>query len=112
MQQEFADFKNRSPNEMEALRQENSQSKIEMDVTQKGKEKEVQVESKTPLCQPNEEESEYNPTLYTITITHHTPSLANHHTTTFTTAIKHLIPAHPHKRQHPFIDDITETPSM
>jgi len=38
-----------------------------MDVAQKGKEKEIHVESKTPLHQAIEEESEYNPTPHTFT---------------------------------------------
>jgi len=43
MQQEFAEFKKRSADEMKAMRQENSclKRKIEMNVAHKGKEKEV-----------------------------------------------------------------------
>jgi len=118
MQQEFADFKKQSSNETEALKQESShlRRKIEMDATQKGKEKEVQADSKTLVFQPTEEESEYNPTLHTLSTTHHTPTLpTNHipphyHTTTFPTTICHPISAHPHKRYHPFINGIMETP--
>ena len=44
-----------------------------MDATQKGKEKEVQVDSKTLVFQPTKEESEYNPTPHTLSTTHHTP---------------------------------------
>jgi len=84
--------------------------------TQEGKEKEVQVDSKTLVFQPTEEESEYNPTPHTLSTIHYTPTLlTNHipphyHTTTFPTIIRHPIPAHPHKRHHPFINGIMETP--
>ena len=106
---------------MEALRQENSQlrSKIEIDAMLTGKEKEVQVESKTPMYVPTEEESEYNPTPNTFTTTHHTstlpthPTLAppNYHLAHFPTAAKYPIAANSYKRRHSFIDDIIKTPS-
>ena len=132
MQQEFANFKKRNIDEMEALRQQNTRLKrrIEADANQKGKEKE---DSKIPECQPTEEESEYNLTPHTFTTTtlpthhtpinhtttlptHHTPTLPiahippHHYTNTFPTIIWHPIPAHPHKCCHPFIVGITETP--
>jgi len=60
MQQELADLKKRSIDEMEALRHENSRlrRKIEADFTQKGKGKEVLDDPKTLVHQPSEEESE------------------------------------------------------
>ena len=54
MQQELADLKKRSVDEMEALRQENShlRRKIEVDPTQKGKAKETSEAAKSPVFQP------------------------------------------------------------
>ena len=71
IQQELADLKKRSADEMEALWQENSRlrQKIEADPTQKGKAKET-----------SEEESEYNPTPHTFTTTQQTPILSTHQT--------------------------------
>jgi len=65
MQQELADLKKRSADEMEVLRQENSclRRKIEADPTLKGKAKEASEAARSPTFQPTEEESEYNPTL-------------------------------------------------
>ena len=50
MQQELADLKKRSVDEMEALRQENSRlrRKIEVDPTQKGKAKEAYETARSP----------------------------------------------------------------
>jgi len=50
MQQELADLKKRSTDEMEALRQENSRfrRKIEVDPTLKGKAKEVSEAARSP----------------------------------------------------------------
>ena len=69
MQQELADLKKRSAEEMEALRQENSRLKrrIEVDPNLKGKAKETSEAVKSPAFQPTEEESEYNPTPHTFT---------------------------------------------
>ena len=60
MQQELADLKKCSAEEMEALKQENSRlrRRIEADTNLKGKAKETSEAVKSP-----EEESEYNPTL-------------------------------------------------
>ena len=71
MQQELADLKKRSVEEMEALRQENSRlrQKIEADPNLKGKAKETSEAVKSPTFQPTEEESEYNPTPHTFTTT-------------------------------------------
>ena len=71
MQQELADLKKRNADEMEALRQENSRlkRKIEADPTQKGKPKEASEAARSPVFQPMEEESEYNPTPHTFTTT-------------------------------------------
>jgi len=82
MQQELADLKKRSADEMEALRQENSRlrRKIEVDPTQKGKAKETSDVVGSPTFQPTEEESEYNPTPHTFTTTQQTPILSTHHT--------------------------------
>jgi len=57
--------------EIEALKQENSRlrRKIKIDPMQKGKAKEVSEATKSPTFQPSEEESEYNPTPHTFTIT-------------------------------------------
>jgi len=59
---------------MEALRQENSRlrRKIEVDPTQKGKAKEASEAARSPVFQPTEEESEYNPTSHTFTTTQQT----------------------------------------
>jgi len=64
MQQEMADLKKRSADEMEALRQENSRlrRKIEANPTLKGKAKEASEAARSPAFQPTEKESEYNPT--------------------------------------------------
>jgi len=80
MQQELADLKKRSVDEMEALRQENSRlrRKIEANPTQKGKAKETSDVVGSPAFQPTEEESEYNPTLHTFTTTQQTPILSTH----------------------------------
>jgi len=69
MQQELADLKKRSADEMEALRQENSwlRRKIEADPTRKGKAKETSEATNSPTFQPSEEESQYNPTQHTFT---------------------------------------------
>jgi len=71
MQQELADLRKRSVDEMEALRKVNSRlrRKIEADPTQKGKAKESSEAPKSPVYQPSEEESEYNPTSHTFTTT-------------------------------------------
>jgi len=45
------------------------------------------------MCQPTEEESEYNLTPHTFTTTRHTPTLPTHHTTTLPTTIRHPITA-------------------
>jgi len=62
--QEFADMKKHSVDDIEALRQENSRLKreIEANATQKGKAKETSDAAKSPAFQPTKEESEYNPT--------------------------------------------------
>jgi len=75
MQQELADLKKRSVEEMEALKQENSRLKkrIEADANLKGKAKETSEAVKSPAFQPTEEESEYNPTPHTFTTTQQTP---------------------------------------
>jgi len=134
MQQELADLKKCSANEMEALRLENSRlrRKIEADPTQKNKKAEI------PTPQPIEEEREYNllpalplpttqhpflPTATTIPAhcnhtlpTHNTTNpptthiLPHHFTSTFPTIIRHPIPPHAHRRHQPFVDGITETP--
>jgi len=82
MQQELADLKKRSVDEMEALRQENSRlkRKIEADPTQKGKAKKASKAVRSPTFQPTEEESEYNPTPHTFTTTQQTPILSTHPT--------------------------------
>jgi len=82
MQQELADLKKHSADEMEALRQENShlRRKIEADPTQKGKAKETSEAAKSPAFQPSEEESEYNPTQHTFTTTQQIPVISTHHT--------------------------------
>ena len=94
MQQELVDLKKRSVDEMEALRQENSRlrRKIEANPTEKGQGKESSKATKSPAYQPNEEESEYNPTLHTFTITQQSPIISIHHTN-----IHHptTIPKHP-----------------
>jgi len=80
MQQELADLKKRSAEEIEALRQENSRLKrrIEADPNLKGKAKEASEVVKSPAFQPTEEESEYNPTPYTFTTTQQTPVTSTH----------------------------------
>jgi len=85
MQQELADLKKRSAEEMEALRQENSRlrRRIETDPNLKGKAKETFEAAKSPTFQPTEEESEYNPTPHTFTTTQQTP-----------------VTYHPHPLQH------------
>jgi len=82
MQQELANLKKHSVDELEALRQENSRlrRKIEADPTQKGKAKETSDAARSPAFQPTKEESEYNPTPHTFTTTQHTPILSTHHT--------------------------------
>jgi len=82
MQQELANLKKRSVNEMEALQQENSRlrRKIEAGPTQKGKAKETSETTKSPVFQPTEEENEYNPTPHTFTTTQQTPILLAHPT--------------------------------
>ena len=68
MQQELADLKKRSAEEMEALKQENSRlrRRIKADPNLKGKAKETSEAVKSPAFQPIEEESEYNPTPHTF----------------------------------------------
>jgi len=80
MQQELADLKKRSAEEMEALRQENSRlrRRIEADPNLKGKAKETSKAVKSPAFQPTEEESEYNPTPHTFTTTQQTPVTSTH----------------------------------
>jgi len=80
MQQELADLKKRSADEMEALRQENSRprERIEADPKLKGKAKETSEAAKSPAFQPTEEESEYNPTPHTFTTTQQTPVTSTH----------------------------------
>ena len=80
MQQELANLKKRSADEMEALRQENSRlrRRIEVDPNLKGKAKETSEAAKSPAFQPTEEESEYNPTPHTFTTTQQTPIPATH----------------------------------
>ena len=82
IQQELADLKKRSADEMEALRQENSQlrRKIEANPNQKGRAKETSNAARSPAFQPTEEESEYNPTPHTFTTTQQTPILSTHNT--------------------------------
>ena len=82
MQQELADLKKRSADEMEALRQENSRlrRKIEADPTLKGKAKEASEAARSPTFQSTEEESEYNPTPHTFTTTQQTPIPSTHPT--------------------------------
>jgi len=84
MLEELAGLRKRSADEMEALRQENSRlrRKIEADPTQKGKAKEASKAPKSPTYQPSEEESEYNPTPHTFTITQQTSIMSTHHTHT------------------------------
>jgi len=80
----------------------------------------VQVESKTAVCVPTEEESEYNATPNTFTTTHHTSTLPTHPTPTppsyhphsFQVSTRYPKAANSHKRRHSFIDDIIETPSQ
>jgi len=114
IQQELADLKKRSVDEMEALRQENSRlrRKIQADPTQKGKAKETSEATKSPAFQPSEEESECNATPHTFTTTQQTPIISTHHThfhltlptthisphnftSTFSTLIHHPIPPYP-----------------
>ena len=85
MQQELADLKKRSADEMEALRQENSRlkRKIEADPTQKEKAKEASEATKSPTFQPTKEESEYNPTPHTFITTQQTPIPSTHPTHPF-----------------------------
>ena len=94
MQQELANLKKRSADEMEALRQENSKlrRKIEAYPTQKGKGKEPSEAPNSSAYQLSEEESEYNPTSHTFTTTQQTPIISTHHTN-----IHHptTIPRHP-----------------
>jgi len=80
MQQELANLKKRSAEEMEALRQENSRlrRRIEVDPNLKGKAKETSEAVKSPAFQPTEEESEYNPTPHTFTTTQKTPVTSTH----------------------------------
>jgi len=80
MQQELADLKKRSAEEMEALKQENSslRRRIEADPNLKGKAKETSEAVKSPAFQPTEEESEYNPTPHTFTTTQQTPLTSTH----------------------------------
>ena len=80
MQQELADLKKRSVEEMEALRQENSRlrRKIEADPDLKGKAKETSEAVKFLTFQPTEEENEYNPTPHTFTTTQQTPVTSTH----------------------------------
>ena len=75
MQQELANLKKRSADEMEVLRQENSRlrRKIEVDPTLKGKTKEASETARSLTFQPTEEESEYNPTPHIFTTTQQTP---------------------------------------
>ena len=75
MQQELANLKKRSTDEMEALRQENSRlrRKIKADPTLKGKAKEASEAARSPAFHHTEEESEYNPTPHTFTTTQQTP---------------------------------------
>jgi len=82
MQQELADLKKRSADEMKALRQENSRlrRKIEADPTQKGKAMEASKAPKCPAYQPSEQESEYNATPNTFTTTQQTPNISTYHT--------------------------------
>ena len=81
MQQGLADLKKRNADKMEALRQENYRlrRKIEVDFTQKGKE--LLEDPKTRVHQPNEEESECNPTPHTFTTTQQTPTISAYRTT-------------------------------
>jgi len=80
MQQELADLKKRSADEMKALWQENSRlrQRIEADPNLKGKAKETSEAAKSPAFQPTEEESEYNPTPHTFTTTQQTPVTSTH----------------------------------
>jgi len=80
MQQELADLKKRSADEMEALRQENSRlrRRIEADPNLKGKAKETSEAAKSSAFQLTEEESEYNPTPHTFTTTQQTPVTSTH----------------------------------
>jgi len=80
MEQELADLKKRSAEEMEALKQENSRlrRKIEADANLKGKAKETSEAMKSPAFQPTEEESEYNPTPHTFTSTQQTTLTTTH----------------------------------
>ena len=69
MQQELANLKKCSTDEMEALQQENYRlkRKIEAAPTKKGKAKEASEVARSPAFQPTKEESEYNPTPHTFT---------------------------------------------
>jgi len=80
MQQELADLKKRSAEEMEALRQENSclRRRIEVDPNLKGKAKETSEAMKSPAFQRTKEESEYNPSRHTFTSTQQTPVTSTH----------------------------------
>jgi len=82
MQQELANLKKRSADEMEVLRQENSRlrRKIEVDPTLKGKTKEASETARSLTFQPTEEESEYNPTPHTFTTTQQTLIPSTHPT--------------------------------
>jgi len=76
MQQEFVEFKKRSADEMEVLRQENSRlrRRIEIEATNdKDKEEEIHVDLKTPLCNMTEEESELYPSYNDRYTCHHYP---------------------------------------
>ena len=91
MQQELADLKKRSADEIEALRQENLclRRKIEVDPTQKGKAKETSEAAKSLAFQPSKEESEYNPTPHTFTTTQQTPIISTNHTHFHPTLLGH-----------------------
>jgi len=91
MQQELADLKKRSADEMEALWQENSRlrRKIEVNPTQKGKAKETSDNAGSPVFQPTEEENEYNLTPHTFTTTQQTPILSAHPTHFHSTLLGH-----------------------
>jgi len=97
MQQELADLKKCSVDEIEALRQENFRlrRKIEADPTQKGKAKETSEAAGSPAFQPTKEESEYNPTPHTFTTTQQTPILSAHPTHFHSTLPGHTAAATP-----------------
>jgi len=93
MQQEFADYKKRNDEKMEALKEMNARlkRKVEVDRQLKGKEVNDTVhEGQRMSAHEMKEESEYNPTQRTKGVTNNS-----------------LVSKKSHR--HPFVDGITET---